>query len=255
MFNNLIFKIMKKTFWQCLLPCVALTVILLGVSLGVSAQAATVGKGVAPDDVKAVDLGLPSGTKWANKNIGAREEGDYGLYFAWGETTGYEGVDMNPNVDDGREFKWESYKWGDGPMPKVTKYCTVAKYGEVDNVKVLAKDDDAAAVCWGSSWRMPTEEEFVELIENTTCTEENNIQRGLRFVSKINGNSIFLPAGGIRNFSQHQMFSLLGCYWSATVDEKHPEAARSMRFTTKQKKAGMERIGRFIGQNIRAVSK
>lgn len=229
--------------------------IALSVSLKMSAQTSSVNTLGAPADVKVVDLGLPSGTKWANKNIGAKEEGDYGLFFAWGETIGCEGVDMNPKIDDGHEFKWDFYKWGDGPNPKVTKYCTVAKCGEVDNVKVLVREDDAAAVCLGGSWRMPTEEEFMELIENTTFTVEKDTQKGFRFVSKVNGNSIFLPASGIRNFSQHQMFNILGCYWTSTLDEKHPEAARSMCFNTKQKKAGMERIGRFIGQSVRAVTK
>ena len=44
------------------------------------------------DDEEFVDLGLPSGTLWATKNLGASSKTDYGLYFAWGETTGYEGL-------------------------------------------------------------------------------------------------------------------------------------------------------------------
>ena len=51
----------------------------------------------------AVELGLPSGTKWANMNVGAEQPEDYGLYFAWGESVGY-GSDTN----DGHVFGWAS---------------------------------------------------------------------------------------------------------------------------------------------------
>ena len=58
----------------------------------------------APDNAKAVDLGLPSGTLWASINIGASAPQDYGLYFAWGDTKGY-------SAESGHMFSWETYKW------------------------------------------------------------------------------------------------------------------------------------------------
>ena len=63
--------------------------------------------GNVPDGVVAVDLGLPSGTKWANMNVGATAQNEYGLFFAWGETVGYSSSDTS----DGRSFDWASYKW------------------------------------------------------------------------------------------------------------------------------------------------
>lgn len=213
-------------------------------------------QGTAPENAKAIDLGLPSGTKWANMNVGASEEGLYGLYFAWGETKGYYGVDMTPDLADGRQFKWDFYKWGNGPKAFVTKYCTVPKYGNVDNKKVLDKEDDAAVVNWGGSWRMPTLEEANELLENTTWTaEKSGGQAGFRLVSKINGNSIFLPAGGMRNYGQHQMYTVFGRFWTSTLDEKHPDGANTLQFSIYEKKPKIYVIGRFMGQNVRAVMK
>ena len=71
--------------------------------------------GTAPADVEAVDLGLPSGTLWANMNIGATSPENSGDYFAWGETSGYN----NGKV----EFEWSNYKWSEGTLTDITKYC------------------------------------------------------------------------------------------------------------------------------------
>ena len=150
--------------------------------------------GTAPAGAEAVDLGLPSGTKWANMNVGASKSEDYGLYFAWGETVGY-----GSDTSDGHNFYWTSYKWCNGSENTLTKYCTDSSYGTVDNKTVLDLEDDAAYVNWGSDWRMPTNAEIGELLDNTTheWTTVNGID-GRKFTSKTNGNSIFLPAAGHR---------------------------------------------------------
>ena len=62
-----------------------------------------------PVNAVAVDLGLPSGTKWANMNVGAEKPEDYGLYFAWGEIAGH-----NYDYSNGHCFSKENYKWYDG---------------------------------------------------------------------------------------------------------------------------------------------
>ena len=127
----------------------------------------------APEGVKAVDLDLPSGTLWANMNVGATSPEDYGLYFAWGETTGYTG---------GHSFDWASYKWmneGQSNWRQVNKYqiddwetegCWYDSDGNFigDGKTVLDLEDDAAHANWGGDWRMPTIDEIKELIENTT---------------------------------------------------------------------------------------
>jgi len=149
---------------------------------------------VAPAGVEAVDLGLPSGTKWANMNVGATAPEDYGLYFAWGETMGY-----TSDTSDGHSFDWENYKWCNGSGKTLTKYCTTSDYGTVDNKMVLDLEDDAAYLNWGDKWRMPTITEIQELLDNTTSewTTQNGVY-GRKFTSKSNGNAVFLPAAGYR---------------------------------------------------------
>ncbi len=168
---------------------------------------------------EAVDLGLPSGTKWANMNVGATKPTDYGLYFAWGETKGY-GSDTN----DGRLFNWASYKWSNGSAHLLTKYCTETWYGTLDGKTTLDPEDDAAYVNWGSDWRMPTIDEVEELIANTT-SEWVTVDgvNGFKCTSKKNGKSIFFPAAGKRSDSGKPSDSGLiqqaksGEYWSSTI--------------------------------------
>ena len=82
-----------------------------------------------------VDLGLPSGLKWAKCNVGAEKETDYGDYFMWGST--------EPNTAD--ECTWVSYKYCDGPYDTLTKYNTSSLYGEnPDNITILESADDVA---------------------------------------------------------------------------------------------------------------
>ncbi len=221
------------------------------------AQTQEANTGKAPEYAKALDLGLPSGTKWANMNIGANSEEEYGLYFAWGEIVGYEGVGANQNLNDDRQFKWDFYKWCNDPKPFFTKYCTLPKYGTADDKTVLDKEDDAANANWGDPWRMPTKEEAQELLENTTLVEVKEFPSGQKvfhLVSKINGQSILLPVGGMRNYGQHQMLNTFVRYWTSSIDKKRPFAAYTIggHVILKPK---IEVIGRFMGQNIRAVTK
>ena len=127
-----------------------------------------------------VDLGLPSGIKWATCNVGANSPEEYGDGYAWGETE---------EIED-----WETYKWWNDSDRSITKYCTDSYFGTVDNKTVLDPEDDVAHVKWGGDWRMPTTEEQEELINN--CTWERTALKGVNGykVTGPNGNSIFLPA-------------------------------------------------------------
>lgn len=110
---------------------------------------------------KTIDLGLPSGILWADRNIGAATPEDSGLYFQWGDTQGY----TAEQVGDGeglKPFSWTDYKFSiDGSSSNFSKYNTT------DNKKVLDLEDDAAHVIMGGNWRMPTFEEYKELYLNT----------------------------------------------------------------------------------------
>ena len=122
---------------------------------------------------KAIDLGLPSGTKWANFNVGASKPEDYGGYFAWGET------------EEKLEYSRANYK-----------YYVNGNYQNFGN-NISGTSYDVAHVKWGGNWCMPTWEDFRELVEYTTSEWITyNGVTGRKFTSKTNGNSIFLPAAG-----------------------------------------------------------
>ena len=154
-----------------------------------------------------VDLGLPSGTLWADRNVGADSPEDYGDYFAWGETEPKE------------TYNLITYKWCQGSETTMTKYCIDSNYGTVDNKTVLDLEDDAAFVNMGTDWRMPTEDEMNELFNwcSWTWTTQNGTNGYI--VTGPNDNSIFLPAAGCRAGSNKDHADLKGHYWSASLGE------------------------------------
>ena len=197
--------------------------------------------GTTPVGAQAVDLGLPSGTKWANINIGADKPEDYGLFFAWGETIGY-----GSNTSDNKLFSFENYKHG----PAANK---ITKYDSTDGKITLDDTDDAARVNWGGKWRMPTYKEFYELLQNTTSewTTINGIN-GYKFTSKKNNNFIFLPASGNRRSSNLNKQNEFGYYWSSSLSLAMPINARKLQFSSAGVSGGLDGA-RFIGYSIRPV--
>ena len=135
-----------------------------------------------------VDLGLPSGVKWATRNVGAEKPEDYGDYFAWGETSPKEEYTSENSVTFGEDI-------GDDISGKV-------RY-------------DAATVNWGRNWRMPTKEQMHELLEHCEwgLTQLNGVN-GAKLIGP-NVNSIFLPAACYRIGSSLIGYGL-GNYWSST---------------------------------------
>ncbi len=177
-----------------------------------------------PNGVVAVDLGLSSGTLWANRNIGALSNEAYGDYFAWGETEGYNSGKTS--------FTWWTYKWCNESNKKLTKYCTDSSYGYngfMDKKTELDPEDDAAYVNWGSKWRMPTYAQLNELKENCTWVRKTvNDIKGYKVIGP-NGNSIFLPAAGRYDSSIGNAGSY-GYYWSRTLNASNPDKARNLHF-------------------------
>ena len=173
---------------------------------------------------RAVDLGLPSGRIWATRNVGADSPEETGLYFAWGETTGYDkGTDHN--------FMWGYYAYGSA-WNSLTKYNTSASQGSVDNKTMLELEDDAAYVNWGDNWRMPTAADMQELLSETNSewTTEGGVN-GYRFSSKADATKyIFLPAAGYRRIAALNDEGNYGYYWSSTLPENYPDYAYSLRF-------------------------
>jgi len=160
-----------------------------------------------------VDLGLPSGTKWATCNVGANTPTSYGNYYAWGETT------------TKTTYNWSTYLYCNGSSSTLTKYCNNSSYGNngfIDALTTLEANDDAAAANWGSGWRMPTYDEMVELTNN--CTVTWTTQNGVngRLFTGPNGNSIFLPAAGFRYDSDLRDAGSRSLYWSSSFDTSSP---------------------------------
>ena len=197
----------------------------------------------APADVQAVDLGLPSGIKWASCNVGAEKPEDYGSYYAWGEVLPKE------------NYSGGTYKYANGASDKLTKYCNDATYGYggfTDNKTTLEPEDDAAYFNWGGSWRMPTDAEWQELQDycTWTWTTQNGIN-GYQVASKTNSNSIFLPAAGFRGVPNLSV-GYLGCYWSSSLYEDYPGDAWALGFNSDRvyrSRGG----GRGSGQSVRPV--
>ena len=132
------------------------------------------------NEIKKVDLGLPSGTIWAECNLGASSPEEYGDYYAWGET------------ELKNKYSWNTYKFG-------TK-DNLTKYNEEDGKTILDPEDDAAHVVLGGEWHMPTKEQIQELFDNTTIEDsELNGVKGTLFTSKTNGNTLFFPFSGLKN--------------------------------------------------------
>ena len=162
-----------------------------------------------------VDLGLPSGTLWATKAVGAETEGDYGLYFAWGGTEGA----TKEQVESG-EFTFGTYGNMTAYFDSSTE--TFTKYNEDDGKTVLDLEDDASHVHMGGDWHMPTKEQLEELTANTTSTwTTKDGVNGRLFTSKVNGNSVFVPAFGYVGGGNVYDVGSYGYVWSSSVSDEY----------------------------------
>ena len=191
-----------------------------------------------------VDLGLPSGILWAKCNIGADTETDAGLYFQWGDTRGYTADQVG--VD--KIFDWAHYKFGTRD--------NLTKYNSTDGLTTLQLADDAAHANMGEDWRMPTKEEYQELIDNTPSEWVDNYNTtGVsgRLFTGTNGHTLFLPAVGIA-FDNMIFMSYSGSYWAASLNQEYAfESYYLYIIGGEDEDVGKHSINRFIGFPIRGV--
>ena len=187
-----------------------------------------------------VDLGLPTGIKWATCNVGATKPEEYGGYYAWGET------------EEKENYEWSTYKWWNVTSNTITKYCINSRYGTVDNKTVLDLEDDVANVKWGGDWRMPTLEEQKELC--TSCTWTWTSLNGVNgyTVTGPNGNSIFLPAAGNRNGTYLNYSGSSSYYWSSSLYD-NSGYAYYLYFDSGD--YDWSNNSRYYGRSVRPVSK
>lgn len=175
-----------------------------------------------------VDLGLPSGLKWAKCNVGAKSETEDGLYFMWGDTEGHA-------KDSGYDFSNTNYH---------------AKGLDFISAN-LTLEQDAANVNMGGKWRMPTKTEFEELYKNTnvTWTTIDGVA-GRKFANKTDASKyIFMPAAGYYNGSSLGNWGSHGFYWSSTFYSS--SIAYRLNFSSSGQ--GADSLYRDNGYSVRGV--
>ena len=207
----------------------------LVVLLGIQCSAQSVSGKVDVYDY--VDLGLPSGLKWATMNVGASSPEECGDYFAWGEVK-----------------TKDSYNLDNSIILKETP-------SKLESASIIGKDGnltaqyDAASQNWGGKWRMPTKAEFDELFKNCTWTWTSiGGVNGYKVASKVAGNNnwIFLPAAGLRLGTSSDGVGSYGLYWSSTVNESTSNGAYGLGFDSSRKGTG--NASRDYGHTVRPVT-
>lgn len=207
---------------------------------------------------KMIDLNLPSGIKWADKNVGAENTWDNGVYFSWGNVDGH-GVDENGNVTDGYSFDRDTY-----PTTLGGQYID----SELD------AEHDAATVNMGNDWRMPTSAETLELVENTDYyyIDENGntvaesgldgsiklrsicfVKQGENFDYNDRSNFIEFPFAGFCYGSLLGFEGTCCSVCSCSVYKSNVEKARYLNFDCFGCVDGDHTFERFIGFSVRGV--
>ena len=192
-----------------------------------------------------VDLGLPSGLKWATMNIGAETETDYGDYFMWGSVT--------PNTAD--ECTWANAPFNDGNTSYNEVYFNSVKDTVCPN-GILTKEYDAASHIMGGDWRMPREAEFQELLSGTTNEWITNYNgtgiNGRKFTSKTDTSKyIFIPAAGYCNDGSFTSVGDTGYVWSSSLYTPNPDNAWSLNFNSGY--CDVNDRNRYYGRSVRCV--
>lgn len=197
---------------------------------------------------EAVDLGLS--VRWATCNVDADSPEQFGGYYSWGEIKSSE-----------NNRGWVGYKWCNSSWGVITKYCTKSnsQYGTIDYKTTLELEDDIAHVDWGNSWRIPTKNEFKELMDsciwswttiylNESKTDSINGYK----ITGITGNSIFLPAAGY--YGEHGLKSRNKSiyYWSSTLFDFIECYSAYYHYSNKEQRS-LKYGSRYHGTPIRPV--
>ena len=208
----------------------------------------------------AVDLGLPSGTRWATFNLGATAPDEYGNYYAWGETAPKE------------VYNWSTYFDTEDDGDTFLKY-NLDEGGKTE----LDAEDDAASVALGGDWRMPSHEEFTELRDNcywvwTSTYGGKSVNGYIVYKAKADADKgavvysdgtpssdysvendfhVFLPATGYRNGSGLYYAGSFGEYRSRSLYEGGADYAYALSFYSYG--VDWDYYARLSGQSVRPV--
>lgn len=239
-------------------------------------------------DYEAIDLGLPSGTLWADRNIGAANVYEGGSIFQWGDPIPFDipEHDENGNITGDKQFAFADYKWSTGDDG-------MSKYNSTDNKATLDAEDDAATAIMGENWATPTIDQIRELFEHTTCEvyiNTNNkfekvgsgtfIQQGtsyivewnnydipnyftngqlayIKLLSKNNGNSLILPSNVVLGLGQINTQGHALSLWSKTLDLTAVNKAFMYEINNFSHSEGSIAVNklRYFGKAVRGVTK
>ena len=189
---------------------------------------------------EAIDMGLPSGLKWASWNVGASSPEEVGDFYAWGE------------VDRKETFSFENYKYCEGTMTSMIKYNESKSAGWFqDDKRKLDANDDVASVLWKDCWRIPTRKEWTELLDN--CTWTVTTLGGVKGydVAATNGNHLFFPfTGSSYTGSQY------GRYWSSSLRYQDGVigASSACYFSLSETQARISGQYKYFGSAVRPVT-
>lgn len=229
---------------------------------------------------KMIDLGLTSGTLWADRNIGATDIYDGGKLFQWGDPTPY---DIPEHTEGQKMFSWNDYKWnpsGDG--------STFTKYDGTDGKTTLDLEDDAAHVNMGGTWKMPTMYQVTELFKETTqelyaklipdsdpvkvAEGTYNVNDGyvswsyigehtsdeasgklayIVLTSKTNSNFLVVPSSVIALDGSVAPVGIAGVFWPCSLNSQNVRRAWSGYFDNNN--YGVNDYDRYIGYGVRGV--
>lgn len=216
---------------------------------------------------------MPSGLIWAKKNLGAETEEDAGLYFQWGDTVGYTAEQIGSEYDGFVELSWDNYKFsinGSG--------SNFSKYNKTDNKTVLDLEDDAVHVTMGGDWRMPTREDFREIINNTDLylvlgsgeeikgtasyysihwelNQGRQVIKGMKFCKKENNLIyIFIPSCGSASGDRVLYVDEYAYLWTSSIEFYPVDVSSSSVFSASGYTSGVGfNSSRYIGYPLRGV--
>ena len=176
-----------------------------------------------------VDLGLPSGIKWAKTNLGAASETDYGNYYIWGSTEpntadecNWANTPFNGGSDSYEECNWANTPFDNGSDSYNKKYFNAYKSEWLDDKNNLKPEYDAAYKATDGAARMPTQDDIQELIDNTIKQWVDNYNgtgvSGRKFISKTDETKyIFIPAAGNYDDGSVDGVGIYGLVWSSSL--------------------------------------
>ena len=192
-----------------------------------------------------VDLGLPSGLKWAKCNVGAEKETDYGDYFMWGST--------KPNAKT--TCNWAKNPFNNNSSIYNEEYFNAHKSEWLDDKDNLKSEFDAATQIMGGNWRMPTRDEIQELLDNTDNERDTiNGVNGWKFTSKTDTSKyIFIPAAGLCGGGSVGSVGSYGSVWSSSLDTSYHSNAWNLYFDSGD--CYVSNFYRCGGQSVRGVRK